>query len=220
MPLKKGNEFLALRRKRRISTQTINRKKQPTTTNPYLKPKKPVLKRTLTFAIIIVFVVAAGYFIYKLFFTELPFNQPEITEQVQETSGQQNPAPTETPSVENETQEPLFPVMEARIQIEVLNGCGEQGVANILSDRLKKYNYDVVNTGNFLDNGKVNFNVKKTKIIDQMTGESNPENARALADVIGIEYEQIETYGNPSPLTDLSVIIGKDFRSLIIFQKD
>lgn len=220
MPLKKGKEFLALRRKRRISTQTLNRKKQPTTTNPYLKPKKPVVKRTLTFAIIIVFVVAAGYFIYKLFFTELPFNQPEITEQVQETPVQQNPASTETPSVENEAQEPLFPTMETRIQIEVLNGCGEQGVANILTDRLKKYNYDVVNTGNYLDNGKVNFNVKKTKIIDQKTKANNPENARNLADVIGIDYKQIETYDNPSPLTDLSVIIGKDFRDLIIFQKD
>jgi len=113
----------------------------------------------------------------------------------------------------------LTPIKK-KIQVEVLNGCGEQGIAKILTERLRQKGYDVVNSGNFIEKGKTNFNVKKTKIIDQIKSAENITRARELADLMGVGRKQIESYENPSPIADLTIIIGKDFTELSILNKD
>ncbi len=114
----------------------------------------------------------------------------------------------------------LTPIQK-KIQVEVLNGCGEQGIAKILAERLIKNNYDVVNSGNYLDKrGKTNFNVTETKIIDQLKTAENLTRAKDLADLIGISHHLVESYENPAPIADISIVIGKDFKTLPIFKKD
>lgn len=105
--------------------------------------------------------------------------------------------------------------IEKKIQLEILNGCGERGVAKKLTDLLKKSKYDVVNSGNYIEKGKINWHVQETKIIDQV---NNQENARDLADHMGILYANIDFFDNPSPIADITIVIGKDYRLLSIFQ--
>ena len=63
------------------------------------------------------------------------------------------------------------------MQIEVLNGCGVDGVADMFTDSLRKKNIDVVNTGNYRS-----YNVDNSIVIDR---RGNIINAEYLAEVIG-----------------------------------
>lgn len=104
------------------------------------------------------------------------------------------------------------------IQVEILNGCGEQGIAKTLADRLMALKYDVVNTGNYLKNGKPFFEVKKTRIIDQVNSEKTKEKAKQLAKQMGLSEDQVESIPNPNPIADITIIIGQDFEQLKIFK--
>jgi hypothetical protein len=69
--------------------------------------------------------------------------------------------------------------------------------------------------GNYIENGKPKWDVEQTRLIDQI---GKLEQTRRLGELIGVEYAQIETYENPSPIADITVIIGKDYNTLSIFQ--
>ncbi len=105
--------------------------------------------------------------------------------------------------------------IERRIQLEILNGCGEKGIAGKLANILKDSRYDIVNSGNYMERGNINWEVKETRIIDQV---GKVENARDLADVMGVLYSNVESYNNPSPIADITIIIGEDYKTLPIFQ--
>ncbi len=102
-----------------------------------------------------------------------------------------------------------------RIQIEILNGCGQQGIANKLADRLSEKNYDVVNKGNYLEKGKVNWEVAHSKIINHL---AESDEAEDLAGLIGIDKTNVETFNSTTPVIDLTVVIGRDFPELKIFR--
>lgn len=131
-----------------------------------------------------------------------------------ESSEQQQQEPS-IPAEEKSAQQQYFSPIEKKVQLEILNGCGESGVAKKLSDLLKKSKYDIVNSGNYIERGKINWDVPETKIISQI---SNPQSARDLADLMGILYSNVEQFENPSPIADITVVIGKDYKTLAIFQ--
>ncbi len=112
----------------------------------------------------------------------------------------------------------LTPI-QRRIQVEVLNGCGEQGIAKIIADNLRKRDYDVVNSGNYIEKGKVRWDVAQTRLIDQIRTPKNLANTKNLAKILGVSKKNIESYENPSPIADITIIIGKDFKTLSIFKK-
>ncbi len=92
------------------------------------------------------------------------------------------------------------------IQVEVLNACGASGVADIITDHLRKNKIDVVQMGNYRS-----FDVDYTIIINR-SGDRNKANF--TADLIGIERNKIVDQINKNYFLDLSVIIGKDFSQL------
>ena len=92
------------------------------------------------------------------------------------------------------------------IQLEVLNGCGSSGAAEKFTDFLRKNNFDVVQTGNY-----ISFDVNKSMVIDR-TG--NKENAIKVADALGIDHNNIIQQINNDYILDISLIIGKDFKQL------
>jgi len=115
-----------------------------------------------------------------------------------------------------EKKQVVNPPLNRVIQLEVLNGCGTQGVAKIFSTNLKRHKYDVVSSGNYLKKGKTFWKVVKTKVIDN-TG--NRENAEKLAEIIGIKKSNIESKVVASPIADITIVIGKDYRDLDIIKK-
>ncbi len=93
-----------------------------------------------------------------------------------------------------------------KMQIEVLNGCGVDGVADRFTDYLRKKNFDVVYTGNYRS-----FNIDNSIVIDR-TGDII--NAEYLAEVIGIDNKQVIQQKNKNYFLDVTLIIGKDYKQL------
>ncbi len=96
--------------------------------------------------------------------------------------------------------------VSALVQIEVLNGCGISGVADTLTDYLRKHNFDVVQIGNY-----ISYDVEKSIVIDR-TG--NMINAFKVADTLGIDPKNVIQQMNNNYFLDVSLIIGKDFNNL------
>ncbi len=92
------------------------------------------------------------------------------------------------------------------VQVEVLNGCGVQGVADKITDFLRKNNFDVVQTGNY-----TSFDMDKSLVIDR-TG--NKANAEKVAASLGLDKKNIVQQISNDYLLDCSVVIGKDYSQL------
>jgi hypothetical protein len=94
------------------------------------------------------------------------------------------------------------------LQVEVLNGCGAPGVGSKFTEFLRSRGYDVVKTDN-----ADNWNYPNTVVIDR---RGDIHKAGVLAETLGAKkvIQQIET----TRLLDLSVIIGKDFKKLKVYE--
>ena len=207
-----------MRHRRRLTTQTIQRKNSTGTFQAIQKPQKSKVGKYFLILLILASIVTAGI-IYKdeisglLPLDNISFLSDEDNSTEINTELQQLPVEDEV----KEEQIPYTPIQK-RIQIEVLNGCGIPGIAKKFEAYLKKHNYDVVNRGNYLERGKNNFKVTHTKIIDQLKSSENIARANELADLLGIDQNLIESFENPSPIADLTLIIGKDQNQLTLME--
>ena len=92
------------------------------------------------------------------------------------------------------------------IQIEILNGCGIDGIADNFTEKLRKKNFDVVHTGNYRS-----YDIDESIIIDR-TG--NIDNAEILAEIVGVDEAHIIRQLNKEYFLDITLIIGKDYKQL------
>lgn len=97
-------------------------------------------------------------------------------------------------------------VASAIIQVEVLNGCGVEGVAAKFTSYLREKNFDVVQVGNYRSD-----NMDETIVIDRI---GNRANAEKLAEVLGIEKKNIIQQLNKDYFLDATLVIGKDYNKL------
>lgn len=97
-------------------------------------------------------------------------------------------------------------VASAIIQIEVMNGCGVDGVAAKFTDYLRQKNFDVVQVGNYMSNS-----IDETLIIDRIGNRANTEK---LADVLGVDKKNIIQQLNKDYFLDATLVIGKDYNKL------
>jgi hypothetical protein len=204
-----------LKHRRRYTTQTTKKKNSRIQyQTPYDSSSKGSSKFWRYFFILIILSGGIYYLISHLnkpsSVDEDNFSDSELIEEEQTAQPQNRQAfPVEEKKIET-------PPINRTIQLEVLNGCGTQGVAKIFSKKLKSHKYDVVSSGNYLKNGKTYWKVLKTKIIDN-TG--NRENAEKLSEIIGIDSKYIESKITQSPIADITIVIGKDYRDLALIKK-
>jgi hypothetical protein len=92
------------------------------------------------------------------------------------------------------------------IQVEVLNGCGVSGLADIFKDFLRKKNIDVVSSGNY-----TNFDVEQTIIIDRI---GNKKKAEYVAGLLGVPKSRVITRINKDYFLDVSIVLGRDYLTL------
>ena len=111
----------------------------------------------------------------------------------------------------NSEKELLDEISEAKIKIEVLNGCGVSGIADRLTEYLRANKVDVVNLGNYRS-----FDVEHSIIISRNQKTKNAQNIAAL---IGLDGNSIIEQINPDYLLDITFILGKDYRNLIPLKK-
>jgi len=95
------------------------------------------------------------------------------------------------------------------IQLDVLNGSGESKLAQRLTDFLRARGFDVVEMGNYAGD------LEKTLVIDR-TG--NRDAAVRVARSLGLPEERVIQKVDNTLYLDVSVYIGKDYRSLDPFK--
>lgn len=108
---------------------------------------------------------------------------------------------------ENSEDDLLIDSTKARIQVEVLNGCGVSGIADKLTDYLRVNHIDVVNLGNYRS-----FEIENSIIISR---NEKIKNAEKLAALVGLDESSIIQQTNSDYLLDVTFILGKDYRNLI-----
>ncbi len=105
-----------------------------------------------------------------------------------------------------------------KAEVEILNGCGDEGVAKLYTDFLRDSNYDVVSIENARDKyGKNNFNHEFSKIIINKKDKLRAGYEMSLK--IGIDKENIKKNYNSEHNWDLVLIIGKDYNKLNSYLK-
>lgn len=92
------------------------------------------------------------------------------------------------------------------IQVEVLNGCGISGVADMFTDYLRAQSFDVVNIDNY-----VSFDINESLVIDRI---GNMSNARKIAESLNINKKNVIQQLNDDYFLDVTIIIGKDYYKL------
>lgn len=98
------------------------------------------------------------------------------------------------------------------VQVEVLNGNGEPGLAGRVTRFLREHHFDVVGSGNYVD-----FAQPHSLVIDRV---GNPEAARAVAAILGIDEAYVREEPGASYYLDASVVLGRDYRTLRPFEND
>ncbi len=85
--------------------------------------------------------------------------------------------------------------------VEVLNGTGRKGVANLVAERLRRHGFDVVKIGNATER-----NYSRTLVAER---RSIPFVAMNVAKAIGVPSTM--SFHNENLLVDVTVFVGRDF---------
>lgn len=89
--------------------------------------------------------------------------------------------------------------------VEVLNGTGRKGAANLVAERLRKHGYDVVKIGNAPER-----NYSRTLVAERRAA---PGIATGVAKAIGVPTTF--AYHNENLLVDATVFVGRDFEEIL-----
>lgn len=95
------------------------------------------------------------------------------------------------------------------IQVEVFNGCGQEGVAKQVRDHFVDLGFDVVGVDNY-----TRMDVAETMIVDRA---GNLEAARQVALALGVPESRIVQDVKPDYFLDVMVVIGLDYTELAPF---
>jgi len=102
-------------------------------------------------------------------------------------------------------------VPNEKITVQVLNGCGVQGLANDVTQYLREHHFDVVDVGNYPGG----FILDRTLIFDRVS--LNTENALKVADVLNVNKKQVVSELENSLQLSVTVMVGKDYKKLSLF---
>ena len=91
------------------------------------------------------------------------------------------------------------------LQVEILNGCGEKGVADLYTVFLRHHGFDVVDFKN-----ANHFNYNKTKILLHKDDIIIDELLKKLE----IDISNVDYVYNKNIFHDITIIIGKDYKTL------
>ena len=105
----------------------------------------------------------------------------------------------------------LDPQVFQNIHIEVLNGCGKNGIANEIGQKLRDFGFDVMTTGN-----AENFDFPETLVIDRV---GKPEYAKQVAELLGTPNHIQQKTPDPFRIEEVTVIIGSDYTRLAILKQ-
>ena len=152
-----------------------------------MKLLKKILSKILLFASFICFIIA--FVAFKNWNTDsMNLNNPRI-------------------DLMNQVQ--TYDALNKIIQIEVLNGCGDKGVADLYANYLRGNNYDVIDYKN-----ADNFNYNASKIIVH----NNNLAVENVAELFDINSKNVDYLFNENIFYDMTLIVGRDYKQLESFE--
>jgi len=89
------------------------------------------------------------------------------------------------------------------VKVEVLNGCGVDGMARTVGNRLRETGFDVMT----LDNAD-RFDYPESIVIDRL---GKPDDADRVAEALGISNRIQQIVPDPFRIESVTLIIGRDF---------
>lgn len=98
------------------------------------------------------------------------------------------------------------------IQVEVRNGCGEPGIAGTTTKFLRRRGFDVVEVGDH-----ASFDEAHSRVIDRV---GDPVAARKVAAAMGIPEERVVEDVRRDLYLDATIILGRDYETLLPFRED
>ena len=104
------------------------------------------------------------------------------------------------------SQAPRKAVAFGKIHVEVLNGCGKNGIARQVGRRLRTLGFDVMT----LDNAE-SFNYPESIVIDRV---GRPDYVEQVANALGIRNRIQQLVPDPFRIEEVTVVIGRDYRRL------
>ncbi len=99
------------------------------------------------------------------------------------------------------------------ITVQVLNGCGVQGLANDITQFLRNKNFDVVDIGNYGGG----WDLEQTLVLDRVSLES--KYAKKVAKELGVNKNQVAPQLEDSVQLMVTVIIGTDYKKLKVYKE-
>ncbi|MEM1096186.1 MAG: LytR C-terminal domain-containing protein [Bacteroidota bacterium] len=96
------------------------------------------------------------------------------------------------------------------IQVEVRNGCGISGIADVTRGFLRAGGFDVVEVGNY-----ERFDVGTSYVVDRV---GDLEAARKVANALGISEAQVRQEIRADYFLDASIVLGADYETLLPFR--
>lgn len=96
------------------------------------------------------------------------------------------------------------------IQLDVLNAAGEPKLAQRMTDFLRRRGFDVVEMGNYREK-----EIERTLVVDR---GGNRQAALQVANALGIPEGRVVEQQDKTLYLDVSVIIGRDFKTLAPFR--
>jgi hypothetical protein len=109
------------------------------------------------------------------------------------------------PSLNANTDVPAIPA--ENLKIEVLNGCGVNGLAGKYAALLKERGFDPVKTENY-ENGTT----ARTYIIDRLSPKM--ENGLKMAKALSLPKEYVSYQADDKRMVAVSLILGQDYKTI------
>jgi hypothetical protein len=113
-------------------------------------------------------------------------------------------------SSQNPGSDPFRPLKDQMLEVEVLDGAGNTKVAQYVTNVLRSQGYDVVEMKRNIDGI-----VERSYVVDC---SGNLDAARELATTLGIVQDKVFQKINRNLYLDVTVVVGKDFARLKVFQ--
>lgn len=98
------------------------------------------------------------------------------------------------------------------VSVEILNGCGAHGIANVFSEVLREKQYDVVSVGN-----ADTFDYERCVLIDR--GRVDRKKIEKVASLLGVSRDRILQIESQTSQSDVTLILGADYSSLKAYRQ-
>jgi hypothetical protein len=98
------------------------------------------------------------------------------------------------------------PSFSTQIRIQIMNECGDEKIAQKMTDHLRACGMDVVEVRN-----AQSFDFSETVVIDRIDDQ---DRAKAVSKALGLNPAKVVRQLNSQEMVDVTVIIGKDYGQL------